>query len=79
MAVEGARMTAQLFTPMQAPRRPRRVMMHVADAGNGAGCKVIQFRCNKCGHDTGWLVDERTISENRRGLPCPICNAGVAT
>jgi hypothetical protein len=48
--------------------------MHVADAGNGAGCKVIQFRCSKCGYDTGWIRDDLTVTENRRGLPCPKCN-----
>lgn len=55
-------------------RRPRRVMMHVVDAGNGPGSKVIRFACGRCDHDTDWIVDERTISENRRGMPCPKCN-----
>lgn len=51
-------------------RRPKRVMMHVADAG----VDVIRFECSKCGHDTGWVVDEKTVSENKRGIPCPDCN-----
>ncbi len=54
-----------------APRRPRIVRMHVEDAGSG----MIWFRCDRCGHDTGWIPDTMTISENKRGMPCPRCNA----
>ena len=54
------------------PRAPRVKRMHVVDAGQG----VIQFRCS-CGYDTGWIVDECTVAENRRGLPCPACNPGA--
>jgi hypothetical protein len=46
------------------------VMMHVADAGIGH----IRFSCSRCGHDTGWIEDRRTVSENRKGSPCPKCN-----
>jgi DNA-directed RNA polymerase subunit RPC12/RpoP len=56
------------------PRRAPRVMMHVAEAGQGNSGKVIQFVCSKCGHDTGWFGDEKSISENKRGIPCPLCN-----
>lgn len=67
-------MTGQSSLPFDIPRtRPRRIMMHVADAGDH-GSKVIQFRCSQCGHDTGWIMDERTVTENRRGMPCPKCN-----
>ncbi len=54
-----------------APRRPRIVRMHVADAGSG----MIWFRCERCGHDTGWIPDTMTVTENKRGMPCPRCNA----
>lgn len=64
-------MPNQTSLPLDMPRtRQRRIMMHVVDAGDG-----IQFRCNTCGHDTGWIVDEKTVTENRRGMPCPKCNA----
>lgn len=56
------------------PKRPRQKRMHVVDVGNGAGGKVIQFACSTCGHDTGWIKDSRTVSQNKRGLPCPNCN-----
>lgn len=70
-------MTAPNLFP-DAHRRPRRVLMHVVDAGHRpCGGKGIQFRCGKCGHDTGWIPDNKTVSENRRGRPCPMCNEGV--
>jgi len=61
-----------------APRRPRRVLMHVVDAGEwyGGNGKGIQFSCQTCGHDTGWIKDTRTVTENKRGIPCPKCNGG---
>jgi len=58
----------------ESPRRPRRVMMHVVDAGEGGWCKVIHFKCSTCGYDEGWTEDHRTIGENKRGRPCPRCN-----
>lgn len=56
------------------PRAPRLVRMKVVDAGD----KVIHFRCHKCGHDTGWIRDVWTLTENKRGLPCPKCNTEAA-
>jgi hypothetical protein len=67
-------MSDGLFDRQSIPRQPRIVRMHVTDAGHGFGGKAIRFECNKCGHDTGWIADEWTITENRRGLPCPKCN-----
>lgn len=72
-------MTKPLKHPLlfaDLPRRPRRKLMHVADAGDHGG-GIIRFECC-CGFDTGWLRDEWTISENRRGHPCPRCNPGDA-
>ncbi len=56
-----------------APRRPRRWMMHVADAGHSA----VQFKCGRCGHDSGRLKydEDDSVSKLKRGLPCPKCNA----
>jgi DNA-directed RNA polymerase subunit RPC12/RpoP len=54
----------------QLPHRPPVKRMHVADAGLGG----IRFKCAHCDHDTGWIADEHTVTENRRGLPCPRCN-----
>jgi hypothetical protein len=63
-----------LFDKEALPRKSSVKRMRVADAGNGPGCKVIQFVCPHCNHDTGWIKDEKTITENKRGLPCPKCN-----
>jgi len=56
------------------PRRNPRVMMHVIDAGTDGCNDVIHFECRKCGHDTGWIIDTKTVTENKRGVPCPKCN-----
>lgn len=52
--------------------RPRTYLwrMHVADAGQG----MILFACQRCGHQSGWIPDEWSITANRRGRPCPVCN-----
>lgn len=60
----------QLFTKGEAPRRKRRVLMHVIDCGSG----YISLMCKKCGHETGWIEEVLTITEYKRGLPCPECN-----
>ncbi|MDQ0510918.1 hypothetical protein [Ancylobacter amanitiformis] len=55
--------------------------MHAVDAGHAPGLMPGwrtsmggHFRCRRCGHDDGWSFD-MTVSEIRRGLPCPTCNA----
>lgn len=59
------------------PRAKPLKRMHVHDAGHlPGGSKGIQFVCPRCGHDTGWIHDEWTVTQNRRGLPCPKCNEG---
>jgi len=63
-----------LFAAEEIPRSPSVKRMHVVDAGNGPGCKVIQFECGHCGHDTGWIEDKCSVTENKRGMPCPECN-----
>lgn len=71
-------MRGQLTLPGVPPKaRNKRVWrMQVADAGHmpGGAAKGIQFVCPRCGHDTGWIKDCWTITENRRGQPCPRCN-----
>ena len=61
------RRQSEMFSRPPAP--PRRVMMHVIDAGQG----MAEFECGKCGHNAGWLIVE-SITEAKRGEPCPICN-----
>ena len=57
------------------PSAPRVVRAHVVDAGNGPGpghwCK---FMCSKCGWHSEWQHVEN-VTEGKRGVPCPVCNA----
>lgn len=55
------------------PRHPPRKLMHVRDAGNGEAGQVVQFQCDRCGHDSGW-VHGLGVAEAKRGIPCPRCN-----
>ena len=65
-----------LFEKADIPKAPRVRRMHVVDAGHlPGGAKGICFECRHCGHDTGWIPDEWTITENKRGHACPNCNA----
>jgi DNA-directed RNA polymerase subunit RPC12/RpoP len=57
------------------PRRPPRVMMHVVDAGQSEGGPIICFGCTKCGHNTDWIEDDQSVSQNKKGRPCPECNS----
>lgn len=54
-----------------APRRPRRVLMQVFDAGDCHGHHVHLY-CPKCGHDAGW----NNFDTKREAVsqPCPKCN-----
>lgn len=70
--------TGRLFPKGLAPRRPRVIRMHVVDAGNGEESMVAEFECKRCGHNSGWVTIE-TVTEGRRGIPCPKCNAEKAT
>ncbi len=63
-----------LFDKADLPRKPRIKRMHVVGTGTSGSCCVIQFKCERCGYYTGWSENRRSISENKRGLPCPRCN-----
>lgn len=65
--------TVEMFD--KPPRKSPRVMMIVVNAGNHwQGGRGIEFECRKCAHNTGYIVDTRTVTENKRGMPCPVCN-----
>jgi hypothetical protein len=67
----GARQLELLAKP---PRKRRRVLMHLIDAGNlPNGGKGVHFKCGRCGHDGGWWQVD-TVTEAKRGEPCPKCN-----
>jgi hypothetical protein len=61
-----------------APRRPRRVLMRVVDAGDH-GCITdkrwfVHLVCQRCGHDAEWL--EFSTKRESLSQPCPKCNGG---
>lgn len=70
-------MSTDLFPETKPPRRCARALMRVYDAGDCNAGHIVQFRCARCGYDSGW-VHVRTITEAKRGLPCPRCNAEAA-
>lgn len=56
-------------------RKPRRVIAHAFDGGDGMPGLPFgaQFECS-CGWRSDWLCFA-TASEISRGTPCPECNA----
>lgn len=62
---------------------PRVHRAHVSDAGE-PGC---EFTCRQCGWESDWVkvwardydggerpADALTMTEAKRGIPCPVCN-----
>jgi len=74
-------MKADLFGPVH--RKAPLVRMQAVDHGEAPGlmpgwrtAQGAHFQCRRCGHDAGWLFD-MTVTEIRRGEPCPKCNVAV--
>jgi hypothetical protein len=69
-----------LFDPAEfrPPPIPRRHLMHVFDAGpdDGEASHLVRFTCKRCGYETGWVRVE-SVTEGRRGKPCPTCNESI--
>lgn len=68
---------SRLFEIEPEPPKPRqkpRKLMHVYDAGpaEDSQCMVV-FYCWRCHHKTEWML-ARSVSEAKRGIPCPKCN-----
>ncbi len=62
-----------LFTNQELPRSPRIRRMHVIDAGTDKA--HVHMVCVHCGHDDGFnYYHGKTLTELKRGLPCPKCN-----
>ncbi|MEC7118540.1 MAG: hypothetical protein VXW65_01375 [Pseudomonadota bacterium] len=61
-----------LFPDLKPPRAKPRVMAHAEDHGEFPdGRPSHRFVCKKCSFDQ-WLAG--TVTEGRRGIPCPTCN-----
>lgn len=63
-----------LFPETKPARQKPRKLMHVCDAyGDGPEDNHVRFWCARCEHETDW-VDGLTVTEAKRGIPCPVCN-----
>jgi hypothetical protein len=68
-----------LFPETKPPRAKPRVLMHVSDAG-GTGPpddNWCRMQCVRCNAETDWINFE-TVTEAKRGIPCPACNSPAA-
>jgi hypothetical protein len=66
-------MPRQLELLEKPARKKPRVLMHVCDAGHCEDGVNVQMECRTCGYQSGWMTCD-TVSEAKRGLPCPKCN-----
>lgn len=69
--------TADMFAELKPPRAKPQKLMHVCDAAgcceeDGSGA-MVRMECPRCHHETEWLAF-RTVTEAKRGIPCPRCN-----
>lgn len=65
--------TASLFTSEALPRAANVKRMRVVDAGTIHG--HVNMVCGHCGFDDGFqYIYDNTVTELKRGLPCPKCN-----
>lgn len=64
----------ETITKQRQGKKPRRKLMHVADAGDwGNKGPICQMQCVTCGMKTDWMEFD-TDTEAKRGIPCPKCN-----
>lgn len=65
-------MAARQGELLERPKRKTRgQLMHVCDARHDA-IATVELECGKCGHRTEW-IEFATVTEAKRGLPCPVC------
>lgn len=42
------------------------------------GYQCAEFKCKKCNHKSGWMHGFKTVSDVKRGIPCPKCKKGIS-
>jgi len=62
-----------LFVAPLRPRAKPRKLARMIDCGEGPGDATAEFRCPRCGWESGWIA--ASDGEIRRGIPCEPCNA----
>lgn len=73
--IAGPKLMGKTLQMFDRPRIPRVVRMHVIDAGlREDGAEIAVYRCSRCRRETDW-TEFRTITEAKRGIPCPACNS----
>jgi hypothetical protein len=68
-------MDSDLFPGTKPPRAVPRKLMHVCDASTDDyddGLATVRMSCTRCDHVSDWLAI--SVTEAKRGLPCPNCN-----
>jgi len=65
-----------LFPETKPPRQASRKLMHVCEVADDEDptYSSVRFRCARCGYESDW-IDDLTVTEAKRGIPCPECNA----
>ena len=58
------------FDKQEIKRRPRIKRMKVYDCG----VDFVLMKCEHCGYDNGWQQYDSSITELKKGWPCPVCN-----
>lgn len=74
---------ARTLEMFDKPRRPRTRRMVVCETADGTCCCdetpiSVRYLCSRCDHVTGWM-GARTVTEAKRGIPCPKCNEPSVT
>jgi hypothetical protein len=82
LTVGSAPRQLDMFENLRPPRAKPRILMHVTDAGQvhcgreeDLGKPLCRMRCTRCAAESEWLVFD-TVTEAKRGIPCPNCNDG---
>lgn len=77
------RIQLELIPKPKKPRSKPIKRAHIVDAGPNEGASAREyphlgeFECKRCGWNSGWMQGQ-TITEMKRGIPCPDCNPATA-
>lgn len=72
--------TPDMFAELKPPRKTPQKLMHVCDSGgcceeDGSGA-MVRMQCKRCSYESEWLY-LGSVTEAKRGKPCPVCNECV--
>lgn len=63
-----------MFAELKPPKAKPRKLMHVCDASHDDfdDKATVRLNCARCDYITDWLA--MSVTEAKRGIPCPQCN-----